>query len=43
MNKKRFFTKDEILVSYYEEPRFCAFNAKKQKCKLTIFNRAALF
>ena len=37
-----FFTKDEILVSYYEELGYRPFNPAEQRCKLSIFRRADL-
>ena len=37
-----FFTKDEILVSYYEELGYRPFNPDEQRCKLSIFRRADL-
>ena len=37
-----FFTKDEILVSYYEELGCRPFNPNEQRCKLSIFRRADL-
>ena len=37
-----FFTKDEILVSYYEELGYRPFNPGEQRCKLSIFRRADL-
>lgn len=36
------FTPKSILVTYYEELGFRSFNAKEQRCKLTIFDRAEL-
>ena len=37
-----FFTKDEILVSYYEELGYRPFNPAEQRCKLAIFRRDKL-
>lgn len=34
-----FFTEKSVLVAYYEEIGFRNFNAKEQRCKLTVFNR----
>lgn len=36
------FTESSILVTYYEEKGFRSFNAKEQRCKLTIFDRREL-
>lgn len=36
------FTKESVMVAYYEELGFRAFNAREQRCKLTIYDRREL-
>ena len=36
------FTEKSVIVSYYEEIGFRAFNAKEQRCKVTVFDRGEM-